>query len=68
MPGRGKCWPALFKILFCCFWRSQNTFRTVDPEGSIPYFRPGIMPFMERIIFIMPPPDSFFIIVCICSN
>ena len=29
---------------------------------------PGIMPFMARIIFIMPPPDSFFIIDCICSN
>ena len=31
-------------------------------------YMPGIMPFMLRIIFIMPPPLSFFIIVCIWSN
>jgi len=29
---------------------------------------PGSMPFMPRIIFIMPPPLSFFIMDCICSN
>lgn len=29
------------------------------------YFRPGIMPFILRIIFIMPPLLSFFIIDCI---
>ena len=29
---------------------------------------PGIMPFRLRIIFIIPPPLSFFIIDCICSN
>ena len=29
---------------------------------------PGIMPFIPRIIFIKPPPLSFFIIDCIWSN
>ena len=42
----------LFQIVLC------NAFQRI----------PGIMPFMPRIIFIMPPPFSFFIIDCICSN
>lgn len=45
----------------------RSTVAATGKDGK-PYFRPGIMPFMERIIFIMPPPDSFFIMVCICSN
>ncbi|GGZ07357.1 hypothetical protein GCM10007388_46050 [Pseudoduganella plicata] len=41
----------------------------LSPKGAgVAYRRPGIMPFIDRIIFIMPPPESFFIIVCICSN
>ena len=71
MADRSWPKPSILAMIVSCYMVNLAKMMRADDiprvanHSEIQRIPPGIMPFMLRIILSMPPPLSFFIMVCI---